>query len=115
MELNSIQKNILYEVAELEGFPKGAYNIRANGQLAGRQNSANIEITTKTDKPGIDINIKPNTKNADCFIKNAYGLAAFDIYAVTLDDEKTIINPNMNKIIVTINKGLSKFLIIFLI
>ncbi|MBR3621975.1 MAG: SufD family Fe-S cluster assembly protein [Selenomonadaceae bacterium] len=68
MELNAIQKNILKEVAALESIPKGAYNIRANGQLAGRSNSANIEITTKTDLPGIDIRIKPNTKNESVHI-----------------------------------------------
>ena len=36
MELNSIQMNILKEIAALEGIPKGAYNIRSNGELAGR-------------------------------------------------------------------------------
>ncbi|MBO6178717.1 MAG: SufD family Fe-S cluster assembly protein [Selenomonadaceae bacterium] len=68
MELNSIQMNILKEVAALEGIPKGAYNIRSNGELAGRASSANIEITTKTDLPGIDIRIKPNTKNESVHI-----------------------------------------------
>lgn len=68
MALDEIQKHILMEVANLEGVPKGAYNIRANGALAGRQNSANIEITTKTDKPGIDIRIKANTKNESVHI-----------------------------------------------
>jgi len=68
MELNSIQMNILKEVAALEGIPKGAYNIRSNGKLAGRASSANIEITTKTDLPGIDIKIKPNTKNESVHI-----------------------------------------------
>lgn len=68
MELNSIQMNILKEIAALEGIPKGAYNIRSNGELAGRASSANIEITTKTDLPGIDIRIKPNTKNESVHI-----------------------------------------------
>ena len=40
----------------------GAYNIRENGQCAGRAVTENIDIITKTDKPGIDIKIKPNTK-----------------------------------------------------
>lgn len=68
MALDEIQKHILMEVANLEGVPKGAYNIRANGNLAGRANSANIEITTKTDLPGIDIHIKSNTKNESVHI-----------------------------------------------
>lgn len=61
--LDSIQKNLLKEIAGLEKVPEGAYNIRANGELAARNVSANIDIVTKTDKPGIDIIIKPNTKN----------------------------------------------------
>lgn len=68
MTLDAVQKNMLYEVAMLESVPKGAYNIRANGNLAGRQNSANIEIVSKTDKSGIDIHIKPNTKNESVHI-----------------------------------------------
>lgn len=68
MTLDAIQKNILLEVAGLENIPKGAYNIRANGNLAGRQNSANIEIVSKTDKSGIDIHIKPNTQNESVHI-----------------------------------------------
>lgn len=63
MALNGIQKNLLREVAGLEKIPEGAYNIRANGEAAGRHTTANIDIVTKTDKPGIDILIRPGTKN----------------------------------------------------
>ena len=63
MSLSEIQKQLLREVADLENVPKGAYNIRANGESAGRSTTANIDIVTKTDKPGIDIIIKPGTKN----------------------------------------------------
>ena len=48
---DSIQERILEEVADLHGVPAGAYNIRANGQTAGRNTTANIDIATKTDKP----------------------------------------------------------------
>ncbi len=58
-----IQKNLLKEVADVESIPTGAYNIRINGKLASRNNSANVEIVNKTDKNGIDIIVKPNTKN----------------------------------------------------
>ncbi len=61
--LDGIQKNLLKEIAGLEKVPEGAYNIRANGALSSRNVTANIDIITKTDKPGIDIIIKPNTKN----------------------------------------------------
>ena len=65
---DSIQERILEEVADLHGVPEGAYNIRANGQTAGRNTTANIDIVTKTDKPGIDIRIKPGTRNESIHI-----------------------------------------------
>ena len=65
---DSIQERILEEVAYLHGVPAGAYNIRANGQTAGRNTTANIDIVTKTDKPGIDIRIKPGTRNESVHI-----------------------------------------------
>lgn len=68
MELNVIDKKILEEVADLQGVPKGAYNIRKNGEGAGRNTTANIDIQTKKDKPGIDIIIKPGTKNESVYI-----------------------------------------------
>ena len=55
-------------MADLHGVPAGAYNIRANGQTAGRNTTANIDIVTKTDKPGIDIRIKPGTRNESVHI-----------------------------------------------
>ncbi len=61
--LNEIQKRILQEVADMAAIPKGAVNIRSDGKKTFRQNSENIEIVSKTDKDGIDIHIKPFTKN----------------------------------------------------
>lgn len=61
--LDLIEKDLLLKVADLHDIPVGAYNIRANGEAAGRKTTENINIVTKTDKPGIDIIIKPNTKN----------------------------------------------------
>ncbi len=66
--MDEIQKRILHEVAELDSLPVGAYNIRANGKAAARNSTANIEITPKTDKSGIDIKIKPNTVNESVHI-----------------------------------------------
>ena len=63
MALNAIQKNLLSEIMDLEIVPEGAYNIRANGEGEARHTTANIDIVTKTDKPGIDIIIRPGTKN----------------------------------------------------
>lgn len=66
--MDKIQENLIAEIADLHGVPEGAYNIRANGALAGRNCTENIEIVTKTDKPGIDIKIKPGTKNESVHI-----------------------------------------------
>lgn len=66
--MDSIQKNLLAQVADLHGVPEGAYNIRSDGALAGRHTTANIDIVSKTDKPGIDIFIKPGTKNESMHI-----------------------------------------------
>lgn len=68
MAMDEIQKTLLEQVADLHGVPKGAYNIRSNGGLAGRSTTANIDIVTKEDKPGIDIIIKPGTKNESVHI-----------------------------------------------
>jgi Fe-S cluster assembly scaffold protein SufB len=66
--LNAIDKRVLKEVAELEGIPKGAYNIRKNGKLLGREVSANINIETNEKGDGIIIDIKPGTVNESVHI-----------------------------------------------
>ena len=66
--MDQIQKTLLEEVADLHAVPAGAYNIRANGQMAGRNTTANIDIVTKEDKSGIDIRIKPGTKHESVHI-----------------------------------------------
>ena len=66
--LNAIDKNLLEQVADLHKIPQGAYNIRKNGQGVGRNTTANIDIVTKEDKPGIDIIIKPGTKGESVHI-----------------------------------------------
>ena len=66
--MNNIDWELLKEIAELETVPQGAYNIRKNGQLEGRSSSANIEIVTKTDKPGLEIHIKDGTRGESVHI-----------------------------------------------
>lgn len=60
--MDAIQQELLAQVAGLHEVPEGAYNIRANGEMAGRNTTANIDIITKEDRSGIDIRIKPGTK-----------------------------------------------------
>ena len=66
--MDAIQKSLLQQVADIEQIPVGAFNIRANGELDSRNTTANIDIVTKVDKPGIDIIIKPGTKNESVHI-----------------------------------------------
>ena len=66
--IDEIQKRILEEVADLHTVPEGAYNIRANSKMAARNTTANIDIISKDDGSGIDIKIKPGTKNESVHI-----------------------------------------------
>lgn len=66
--MDEMQKNLLSEVSGLHGIPVGAYNIRVDGQAISMNSTANIEIVKKEDKSGIDIYIKPNTKNESLHI-----------------------------------------------
>ena len=66
--MDEIQKTLLEQVAGLHEIPAGAFNIRANGQSAGRNTTANIDIVTKDDKEGIDIIIKSGTKKESVHI-----------------------------------------------
>ena len=66
--MDSIKRSLLEKIADLHDVPEGAYNIRANGQADGRRTTANIDIVSKTDKAGIDIIIKENTKNESVHI-----------------------------------------------
>ena len=66
--MNKTELHMLEAVADLHGVPQGAYNIRKDGEGAGRQSTANIIIETKKDKPGIDITVKPGTKNESVHI-----------------------------------------------
>lgn len=66
--MDEIQKTLLMQVADLHEVPAGAYNIRSNGEAAGRRSTEHIEIMPKEDKPGIDIFIKPGTKKESVHI-----------------------------------------------
>lgn len=68
VKIDELQMQMLKEIADLHGIPEGAYNIRANSEMAGRNTTANIDIVTKEDKSGIDIHIKPGTKNESVHI-----------------------------------------------
>lgn len=66
--MDQIQMTLLEQIAGLHEVPQGAYNIRANGMKAGRNSTANINIETRDDNMGINIYIKPGTKNESVHI-----------------------------------------------
>ena len=68
MKLDDIQKSLLEAIADIDGAPDGAYNIRSNGMSLGRQSTKNVEIVPKEGVSGLDIFIKPNVKNESVHI-----------------------------------------------
>ncbi len=61
--MNNIDLELLKQITDITKTPEGAYNIRKNGEGIERQITENINIVSKTDKSGIDIFVKENTKN----------------------------------------------------
>lgn len=59
--IDALDKDLLKAVADLESLPKGAFNIRKNGKLLGREVSANINIESNAEGTGIVITIRPGT------------------------------------------------------
>ncbi|MBR6186963.1 MAG: SufD family Fe-S cluster assembly protein [Clostridia bacterium] len=96
LKLDEIQKRLLAEVADLHTVPEGAYNIRSNSQSAGRKSTANIEIIPKTDVSGLDIRIKPGTKNESVHIpvvmtESGLKEAVYNDFHIGADADVTIV------------------------
>ena len=64
IKLNDIEKNLLEKIADNSEFKEGAYNIRENGAGIERKTTENVNIVSKTDKPGIDIIVKRNKRKS---------------------------------------------------
>ena len=60
--MNETTKKLLRLITGGKADFGGAYSIRENGKCADMRSSENIRIEKKTDKPGLDIRIRPNTK-----------------------------------------------------
>ena len=67
-KLSQIELNMIRQIADLHKIPEGAYNIRTDGESAGRNSTQHIDIVSKKDKDGIDIIVKPGTKNESVHI-----------------------------------------------
>ena len=65
---NQIDRELLEKIADMLGKPVGSFNIRKDCGCDGRESTENIQITDKTDKPGIDIRIKDGTVGEACHI-----------------------------------------------
>lgn len=64
-ELNSVDTALLEVIASMKnGKAEGAYNIRKDSGCAGRENTEFVTITSKTDKPGIDVTFAPGCKES---------------------------------------------------
>lgn len=61
--MDNVDNELLSIIADIKEPLKGAYNIRKNGVGIDRNTTDNINIVAKKDKPGIDIIVKPGTKN----------------------------------------------------
>ena len=95
--MDAIEKDLLMKIADLHGVPEGAYNIRENGKPAGRSSTANIEIVPKADgKSGIEIYIKPGTKNESVHIpvilsKAGYQETVYNDFYIGADADVVIV------------------------
>ena len=63
-----VDRELLEKIADMLGKPVGSFNIRKDSCCDGRQNTENIVISDKEDKPGIDIRIKAGTRGETCHI-----------------------------------------------
>ena len=69
MMLNDIVKNLLKEVSGIAEIPaNAAFNIRNNSKSEGRHSTENIDIVPKEGGSGLDIYVKPFTKNENVHI-----------------------------------------------
>ncbi len=66
--MDKLQLSLLEQVAGIHEVPEGAYSLRIDGEMYGKNDSENIQIVKKTDKSGIDIYIKAGTKNESVHI-----------------------------------------------
>lgn len=96
VDLSPIDESLLASITNIHGMPKGAINVRRDGKLVERHSSAYIEISTKTDVPGIDIRIADGTKGETVFIpvivtKSGIKDVVYNTFYIGEDADVTII------------------------
>jgi Fe-S cluster assembly scaffold protein SufB len=85
LELDVTDKALLKEIADWDGTPEGAYNIRKNGAGIARQSAPGITIVSKTDKPGMDIVVDPGTVAQSVHIPVVLTLPGLDVVYNTFE------------------------------
>ena len=75
---NRVTERLIEIIAEIKDDPNSAYNLRENGLCTALHSSKNIVITPKKDRPGIDINIAPNTKGETVYIPSCVTKGGID-------------------------------------
>lgn len=76
--MNLITDDLLRIVSDFKGTFDGAYNIRENGECAGRQSTENIKIESKVGAPGLVIHVAPGTKGEKVYIPACVTHSDFD-------------------------------------
>lgn len=66
--MNKITEKLLKIVSDFTGEFLGAYNIRENGQCAGRQSTPHIQLESKVGVPGLVIRISPEARGETVYI-----------------------------------------------
>lgn len=67
-KMNRITDGLLRMISGFQGAFRGAYNIRENGECAGRQSTDNIRIDSMEGRPGLVIHVKPGTRGETVYI-----------------------------------------------
>ncbi len=93
--MDNTEKELLKIIADMDGLPTGAYNIRSNGELGGRNTTENIDIKNKTDLNGIDIIIRAGTKGETVHIpvvisKSGHSELVYNDFIIGEDCDVTI-------------------------
>lgn len=77
--MNGITKNLLRSVSDYEGDGfKGAYSLRQDGKCIDNMSTKNVKITSKTDKPGIVVEVMPGTKGETVYIPSCVTQGGID-------------------------------------
>lgn len=77
MDKNS--KFLLEQIADLHSIPQtGVYSVRENGKVIAKNTDEQVDIISKTDKEGINIIVKPHTKNKSMHLPVLVSASGFE-------------------------------------